>query len=1013
MKSPIVLNCMLLVGLVVSGAGISLAAHAAEPLVLARVEMSEAMTRALPVYAQLQDAAGKEYAVVLAPRAQVEASGAPYRGFETAVRASDYVIARERRHGARANAARYAPVVYDDGRQIIVRATLDQAQGLAELGFDLRRLPDAPLVRREPPALSVSRVITPDPVVATMMAQVQAAEVYTHVGDLSGEWPVTVGGEAYTIDTRNTLSGTPIEKATQYVYERMQASGLTVSYQQWSKSAVANRNVIGEIRGTTRPDEIVLVTAHVDDMPSSGRAPGADDNASGSVGVLTAADILGGYRFERTVRFVLFTGEEQGLLGSDQYAAAAAARGDNIVADYNMDMIGWDAVDGPTLRLHTRALSNPGYSGDVAIANLFVDVVSAYGLSGSLTPIITADGIPASDHASFWHQGYAAILAIEDDDDDFNVNYHTSSDRLAALNLDYFTNFVKASVGTAAHLAYPVSVVPTPTTTPAGTLPATSTPTLTPTPTVTRTLTPTATPTLGSVCPQVDLGSTLPTSYSGTTVGAQNLVGGASCGAGGNNAPDASFRFTAPASGTYRIDTAGSAFDTVLYVRNGTCGGAQLACNDDANGTVQSLVSVSLSAGQSVVIVVDGYSTRSGAFTLTIRSVTGPTPTPAATSAATGTATGTPAPSVTQSATPPPTSPPTVTPTATQSPVSTPSVIQTAAPTLTGKPTASSTLTPTATPTEGSTCPQVDLGSTLPTSYSGSTVGAQNLVGGASCGAGGNNAPDASFRFTAPASGTYRIDTAGSAFDTVLYVRNGTCGGAQLACNDDANGTVQSLVSVSLSAGQSVVIVVDGYSTRSGAFTLTIRSVTGPTPTPAATSAATGTATGTPAPSVTQTAAPTLTGTPTASSTLTPTATPTEGSACPQVDLGSTLPTSYSGSTVGAQNLVGGASCGAGGNNAPDASFRFTAPASGTYRIDTAGSAFDTVLYVRNGTCGGAQLACNDDANGTVQSLVSVSVSAGQAVVIVVDGYGTRSGTFTLSVTGPTAAPLISAPWSR
>ena len=420
MKRRVVLSRILLVGLLVCGAGISHAAYAAEPLVLARVEMTEAMTRALPVYAQLQDAAGKEYAVVLAPRAQVEATGAPYRGFETAARASDYVIARERRRGARANAARWAPVVYDDGRQIIARATLDQAEGLAELGFDLRRLPDAPLVWRESPAVSASRAITPDPVVATMMAQVQATEVYTHDGEFSGEWPVTVGGAACTIDTRNTLSGTPIQKATEYVYEHMEASGLTVSYQDWSKLGVANRNVIGEITGTTRPDEIVLVTAHLDDMPSSGRAPGADDNASGSVGVLTAADILSRYGFERTVRFVFFTGEEQGLYGSDQYAAATYARGDNIVAVYNMDMIAWDAVDGPTLRLHTRTPSNPGYAGDVTIANLFVDVVSAYGLSSSLTPIVTEDSHQGSDHASFWHLGYAAIMAIEDDYDDFN-----------------------------------------------------------------------------------------------------------------------------------------------------------------------------------------------------------------------------------------------------------------------------------------------------------------------------------------------------------------------------------------------------------------------------------------------------------------------------------------------------------------------------------------------------------------------------------------------------------------
>jgi glucose/arabinose dehydrogenase len=375
------------------------------------------------------------------------------------------------------------------------------------------------------------------------------------------------------------------------------------------------------------------------------------------------------------------------------------------------------------------------------------------------------------------------------------------------------------------------TVAPTSTSAPTATQVPTTTPTWTTAPTATSTLTathtPTATstrtPTVGSVCPQVDLGNTAPTSYSGSTVDGENLLGGASCGGGGNNAPDASFRFTAPASGTYQIDTAGSALDTVLYVRNATCSGAQLACNDDTTGSLQSLVSVPLSAGQSVIIVVDGFSTRSGAFTLTIGGVTGPTPTRTPTPVATSTATGTPAPSVPQTATPSPTRTPMVTPTATQSPAATPSVPQTATPARTLTPTASSTLTPSATPTVGAVCPQVDLGSTLPTSYSGSTVGAQNLLGGASCGGGGNNAPDASFRFTAPVSGTYQIATAGSAFDTVLYVRNATCGGAQLACNDDANGTLQSLVSVALSAGQSVVIIVDGYSTRSGAFTLTIR----------------------------------------------------------------------------------------------------------------------------------------------------------------------------------------------
>ena len=155
------------------------------------------------------------------------------------------------------------------------------------------------------------------------------------------------------------------------------------------------------------------------------------------------------------MRFVLFTGEEQGLYGSAAYANAVAAAGDNIVAVYNMDMIAWDNVGAPTLRLHTRTTSNPGYAGDLAIAGVFTNVVSAYGLSGSLVPIIDPDGESASDHASFWNKGYPAILAIEDDDDDFNAYYHTINDNLAHINLTYFTNFVKASIGTAAHLAQP------------------------------------------------------------------------------------------------------------------------------------------------------------------------------------------------------------------------------------------------------------------------------------------------------------------------------------------------------------------------------------------------------------------------------------------------------------------------------------------------------------------------------------------------------------------------------
>ena len=119
-------------------------------------------------------------------------------------------------------------------------------------------------------------------------------------------------------------------------------------------------------------------------------------------------------------------------------------------------------------------------------------------------------------------------------------------------------------------------------------------------------------------CVDVDLGSTEPVRTTGTTDGAGFDVGGASCGGGGDAAPELVFRYVAPVTGSYRIDTFGSSFDTLLYVRSGDCGGRELACNDDDSGT-DSRVRINLTAGEVVVIVVDGWASSSGIFALNIR----------------------------------------------------------------------------------------------------------------------------------------------------------------------------------------------------------------------------------------------------------------------------------------------------------------------------------------------------------------------------------------------------------
>lgn len=120
---------------------------------------------------------------------------------------------------------------------------------------------------------------------------------------------------------------------------------------------------------------------------------------------------------------------------------------------------------------------------------------------------------------------------------------------------------------------------------------------------------------------------------------------------------------------------------------------------------------------------------------------------------------------------------------------------------------------------------------------------------------------------------------------------------------------------------------------------------------------------------------------------------------CANTNLGSVLgPDIASGSTNGAGN--DSAACSGDG---PDVSFGWFAPATASYQIDLCGSdtTFDTLLYVRDGSCTGTQLACNDDACGIggIQSRVTVPLTAGQGIVIVVDSVFPVAGSYQLAIT--------------
>jgi hypothetical protein len=376
----------------------------------------------------------------------LEAAGLETRVLDPDIRGKQYYITYVMPGRDRPVWSDYGELLYEDEGYAVLSMRPEGAVRLAEVGVELRAvimdpkpLPDLAVRGSAPVA------ITPDPVIQEMIDLVDSATVYQYTGDLSGEWAVDIGGSPYTIVTRYTYSGTPISKATQYAGEHLAGLGLDVEYHQWEGSTYPN--VIGELQGKTSPDSIFIICGHIDDMPSGPVAPGADDNASGCVAVLAAADILTQYEWPYTLRFALWTGEEQGLWGSYAYAQRSYGWGEDIIAVLNLDMIAYN-TSGSSRDIDLHA--DDDMPGTMELAQLFSDVVDAYNID--LIPQIIPNGTGASDHASFWDYGYVAILGIEDFAD-FNPRYHTTGDQLQHLDMGYYFDFVKACVGTFAHMS--------------------------------------------------------------------------------------------------------------------------------------------------------------------------------------------------------------------------------------------------------------------------------------------------------------------------------------------------------------------------------------------------------------------------------------------------------------------------------------------------------------------------------------------------------------------------------
>lgn len=229
--------------------------------------------------------------------------------------------------------------------------------------------------------------------------------------------------------------------------------GVTVTTDTFSSSY--GPNVIATIPGTLHPERVLVLGAHYDSIngaSSTGAAPGADDNASGSAGLLEAARVLAQGEFENTIRCVWFCAEEFGLIGADADADDLQAAGTQVLAMLNMDMISYRAAgDGADLDFATN-------NTDPALTQLCRDVTATYVPSlPTVTGVLTAG---SSDHAAYASHGFPAAFFFEDLGNS-SPFIHTANDTLGNSANDFALagDITRAFVASAATIAGPVDLL--------------------------------------------------------------------------------------------------------------------------------------------------------------------------------------------------------------------------------------------------------------------------------------------------------------------------------------------------------------------------------------------------------------------------------------------------------------------------------------------------------------------------------------------------------------------------
>lgn len=221
--------------------------------------------------------------------------------------------------------------------------------------------------------------------------------------------------------------------------------------QKFVQGPIPVYNVIAEIPGATKPDEVVIVSGHLDSWDGPG-SQGTCDNGTGTMVALEAARLLNlaGAKPDRTIRFILWTGEEQGLWGSrkyvemhrDELSKISAVIVDDGGTNYCGGLVGIEAMR-PMLE---KAIA--------PLAEAFPDLPMT---------VRTQERMPqggGSDHAPFNAAGVPGFFWMETGVADYTYIHHTQHDKLTAAINKYLVQSSVASAVTAYNLACAPTLLP-------------------------------------------------------------------------------------------------------------------------------------------------------------------------------------------------------------------------------------------------------------------------------------------------------------------------------------------------------------------------------------------------------------------------------------------------------------------------------------------------------------------------------------------------------------------------